>query len=294
MILLAVSGGPDSMFMLNDQLKKHSSNELVVAFVNYNQRDNSYIDQQIVEKYCGSKKIKLEILELKKEDYKKNNFQDWARVTRYEFFYKIYNQYNCSLLLVAHHKDDFLETALMQEQKNKIVNYYGIKTKTKLWNMNIERPYLFKYFKDELVSKNNQNKLSFATDYTNDLPKYERNIVRINLKKSTKAYKDLLILKFKIKNFFLKFKHKKINKIYLKWEKSNFSQDVFLKLNYHEQLIYKFINENFLNINLSKDKILSIKDFILSNNRTSQYLLKNNVFLYKKHGLLLNKFKKIE
>lgn len=292
MILLAVSGGPDSMFMLNDQLKKIGNSHIVVAFVNYNQRSDSNIDQKIVEDFCFKHKIQLEKLILNKQDYQKNNFQEWARIKRYDFFYEIYTKYKCQKLLVAQHKDDFLETAIMQEKRKKVVNYYGIKKQSFLFKMNVERPYLFKFFKKQIEEKNKKNNINFAIDYTNNSDKYERNAIRHLLEKSSNFYKNCLILKFKIKNKWLAIKQKRIQKIYNKWQSHTFSQDFFVKISSQKDklsLIYKLINENFNDINLTKNKILSIIDFIISTNRTSTFLLKNNIFLTKKQGKLIFK-----
>lgn len=286
MFLLAISGGPDSMFMLNDQLKKHSNKNIIVAFVNYHQRDDSFIDQEIVTYFCEINNIKLEILELKKEDYKKSNFQDWARIERYNFFHKVYLENNCEKLLIAQHKDDYLETALMQIKKGKIVNYYGIKEKSFLFGMNVERPYLFAYFKDELEKINIKNNIKYAIDYTNNLDKYQRNIVRHLLQKKSKLWKNLMIIKFRLKNFILSIKQKQQEKKYKFWENKEFNQDVFKKMKNKEDLVYRYINDKFHNISLTKQKILSIVDFILSKKRTSKYLLKDNIFLEKEHGKL--------
>ncbi|WP_406615565.1 tRNA lysidine(34) synthetase TilS [Mycoplasmopsis hyopharyngis] len=293
MILLAVSGGPDSMFMLNDQLKKYGNNQIVVAFVNYNQRSDSNIDQKIVEDFCLKYHIQLEKLILSKQDYQKNNFQEWARNKRYDFFYEIYTKYNCQKLLVAQHKDDFLETAIMQEKRKKVVNYYGIKKHSILFKMNVERPYLFKFFKKEIEAKNKKNGINFAIDYTNNSDKYERNAIRHLLEKSSNFYKNCLILKFRIKNKWLAIKAKRIERIYKRWQSYIFSQDFFAKIRSEKDklsLIYKLINEKFDGINLTKNKILSIIDFIISKNRTSTFLLKNNIFLVKKQGKLIFKF----
>ena len=67
--LLAISGGPDSMFLLNQYKKK----DIVVAHVNYNKRTDSNIDEQIVRDFCLLHNIKLEVLNIKETP--KGNFQ---------------------------------------------------------------------------------------------------------------------------------------------------------------------------------------------------------------------------
>ena len=59
----------------------------------------------------------------------KENFQVWARETRYNFFKEIYNLEKCDSLLLAHHLDDSLENYLMSKERNSESWYYGIKQK---------------------------------------------------------------------------------------------------------------------------------------------------------------------
>ncbi|MCU9937406.1 hypothetical protein NW731_02845 [Mycoplasmopsis felis] len=47
------------------------------------------------------------------------------------FFKKIYYENHCDYLLIAHHLDDFIETAQMQLQSQRNQFYYGIKKLTK-------------------------------------------------------------------------------------------------------------------------------------------------------------------
>jgi tRNA(Ile)-lysidine synthase len=70
MILLAVSGGPDSMALLNDY---HKSTNVIVGHVNYKKRSDSDVDQKIVEDFCKKYDIKLEVLVVKTQEV--GNFQ---------------------------------------------------------------------------------------------------------------------------------------------------------------------------------------------------------------------------
>ena len=44
--------------------------------------------------------------------------------------------------MMAHHKDDFIETALMQQRSERSPNFFGIKKKNIIDDMNIYRPYV--------------------------------------------------------------------------------------------------------------------------------------------------------
>ncbi len=139
MKLLAISGGPDSMFLLNEYKNKN----IIVAHVNYNVRKDSIKDEQLVCDFCYANNILIEVLSVKEKP--KGNFQSQARKIRYDFFEKVYKKFDCNKLLMAHHKDDFLETALMQQQSGRTPRFFGIKKRNVIQGMNIYRPYIFLY-----------------------------------------------------------------------------------------------------------------------------------------------------
>ncbi len=63
MYLLAISGGPDSMFLLNEYKKSN----IIVAHVNYNLRKSSTRDQKIVEDFCNKHNIEVRVLNITKK-----------------------------------------------------------------------------------------------------------------------------------------------------------------------------------------------------------------------------------
>lgn len=139
--VIAISGGVDSMLLAYFYRKK----DIVLAYVNYNVRKDTFIDQKIVQDFANKYKKELEILNLDGNTPKNTNFENWARDIRYKFFKEIYKKYDCNEVLLAHHKDDLLETSLMQYQKNNQKLFFGIKQKIVLDQMKINRPFLFKY-----------------------------------------------------------------------------------------------------------------------------------------------------
>ncbi|QKT05735.1 tRNA lysidine(34) synthetase TilS [Mycoplasma sp. OR1901] len=283
--LIAVSGGPDSMFLLS----KYKSKNIVVAHVNYNQRHDSGVDQEIVESYCHKNNIKLHVLNLKKDEYNGGNFQDWARNERYNFFKKVYDEEKCNVLLIAHNLDDFLETSILQLNSGRKPLYYGIKKSNNIFGMKIIRPLLFRYFKNSIEKRCVSKEIPFHIDYTNKTNKYSRNKIRNSLKKKTKVHKMLLFTKIVIKNVFLKFKKHIIDKQYKKWEKNHFSISCFASLKNKEEVIFKFLTKDGYKINLSKSKLDSIISFVLAKTNNKTYKLNDNFYLDKKNWKLFIK-----
>ncbi|MFV8435233.1 tRNA lysidine(34) synthetase TilS [Mycoplasma sp. Z355B] len=280
--LIAVSGGSDSMFLL-DRFKKYN---VVVAHVNYHQRDDSSIETDIVKKYCAKNKIPLFISELNKEDYTGGNFEDWAREKRYEFFKQIYTSQDCNYLLIAHNKDDFFESAMMTRESNRKKDFFGIKKYNNIYGMNVYRPYVNKYWKDYIAHKCIYERIPFHIDSSNLKQEYTRNKIRMTYRNHT-LLKSAWVWYFRIKNSKLKVRQIKVDHQYKKWEKSFYSQDLFVKLTLKDELIYKFINANYDHINLTSGKIRSIVDFVQSQNRTATYKLDNNHFIKKEKGHLI-------
>ena len=185
--LVAVSGGPDSMALLH-MLTKYPL-KFVVCNVNYKTRKESDLEAKMVEDYALKHNMIFEGCNAKENNI--SNFQDSARVFRYNFFHDIYQKYNAKGLMVAHHLDDALETYVMQKIRKGIVRHYGIAFHTFLNEMNVYRP-LLNYRKNELLDYCKNNNVPYSLDYTNNLPKYQRNIIRFDINKlNDEEYKKI-------------------------------------------------------------------------------------------------------
>lgn len=280
--LIAISGGVDSMVLA----EMHKNDDVVLAFVNYNFRSDTHIDEEIVTNFAKKNNLILEKLILNNSK-PTNNFQNWAREKRYLFFREIYQKYNCSKLLVAHHKDDFLETCLMQFEKNPNKLFFGIKPEITIFDMKINRPLLFRFFKSEIIEYAKKNNIQYNDDYTNFETKYKRNKIRnVILQNMSIEEKQKLINKFIEINENKTKKIELINKEYQYWKESNYSTKYFLSLNFKNELVKKFINENYIDANLNKNIIRNIISFILSNQNNKSFLLNNGQQILKKHNKL--------
>ena len=128
--ILAVSGGPDSMFLLEKM--RGEGYDLVVAHVNYKKRENSDYDEKLVRNYCQEYSLFCEVYQVKGTEYNSvSNFQDRARKIRYDFFQGLADKYRTKYIVIAHHLDDHLETYLLQRQRGSLVEYWGLSEKSK-------------------------------------------------------------------------------------------------------------------------------------------------------------------
>lgn len=286
-IIVGVSGGPDSIYLL-EKLSKENNNEIVVAHVNYHLREESNSDQKLVEKFCEENNIKCEIYDIKKTDwdkYNSNNKQTIARKQRYDFYFDLAKKYNTKEIYIAHHLNDWLETAMMQYRKSKELLFYGIQPKSKYGNFIINRP-LLKIKKKEIINYLDSNKISYALDKTNSEPIYERNILRLDLaKKTNEEINDRI-------NFFEKINKKnykrnlETKKSYLNWEESNFDWQTFIEIDdsIKRFVIYLLLINNKYEINLSGNKLDAIVEFIQNKRGDKQYRLMENIFMVIKNS----------
>jgi tRNA(Ile)-lysidine synthase len=146
-VVVGVSGGPDSMYLLYKLYKKNRVTP-VVAHVNYNFREESVKETELVRNFCKQNNIELYVLEVTEELLKEyaqyNNKQQMARIIRYDFYKDVANKVKAKDIYLAHHKDDFIETAIMQEEKSKDLPFYGIDKVKTYEGFTIKRP-LLKY-----------------------------------------------------------------------------------------------------------------------------------------------------
>ena len=236
-VLIACSGGPDSMALLDMAKDKY---DVYVAHINYHKRDSADRDERIVRNYCKKNNIPLYVKDYK--DFKGGNFQDKARVFRYEYFASLVKELKLKRVLVAHHKDDLIETYLLQLKRGGEVSYYGLKKEVTIKGIKVKRP-LLKYFKDDLLDYCHLNKIKYGIDESNLGNDYARNKIRHEVvEKMTKKEKNALVKEIKLKNNDLSLKSKDAKKYLNKRTKISIKEF----LNYKEAnfLLREMIKEN--------------------------------------------------
>ncbi len=195
-VVVAVSGGPDSMCLL-DLLCKIDNINLVVAHVNHKLRKESEEEKDFVEAYAKKRHLIYEYMEIK--EYNHDNLENEARNKRYDFFKELVEKHHAQYLMTAHHGDDLVETILMRLTRgSSIKGYSGFKREVIMDNYKIVRP-LIGVTKDDILEYMKNNNLKYYIDKSNSSIKYTRNryrkVVLPFLKKENKAV-HLKYLKF--------------------------------------------------------------------------------------------------
>ena len=119
-LVLAVSGGPDSLCMLDILNKIKNENKInfdfVVAHVNHMIREEAIGEERFVEKFCEKIDTKCYIKRIDVKNYahnKKVGTEEAGRTLRYEFFAEILEKTGSNKIAIAHNKNDRVETIIM-------------------------------------------------------------------------------------------------------------------------------------------------------------------------------------
>jgi tRNA(Ile)-lysidine synthase len=195
-VVVAVSGGPDSMLLLQLllELRKKKDISIVCTHINHGVRKQSEKEKIFVEKFCKDNDIIFEYSKI--QVALKNNFHSEARKLRYHFFEHVVFKYNAKFLLTAHHGDDLMETILMRLTRgSSLKGYAGFRKETKKDKYSILRP-LIEVSKAEIISYCKKNNIKYAIDLSNYSSKYTRNRFRKSVIPFLKKEDENVIHKF--------------------------------------------------------------------------------------------------
>lgn len=231
--IIGVSGGPDSMALL-DLCRRHQV-AVVCAHVNYHHRPTADRDQQLVEDYCHTHAIPFSSRSPIQEA--SGNFQAWARDVRYAFFAELAKAEGAAGVLIAHHLDDFLETALLQQESGRQSEVLGIREEGRVMGVQVVRP-LLNRTKQQLQDYCDRHHIPYGIDESNLSDDYRRNQLRHHqLAELSEAQKRSAVQKLKRRN---RNRQKRMDAVKAKLNPANqiISQEIFLTLNEAEQRIF--------------------------------------------------------
>jgi tRNA(Ile)-lysidine synthase len=175
-VLLAVSGGIDSMVML--YLFEKSGFDYGIVHCNFQLRgDESDQDEEFVKTQVLIHGVPSFFIRFDTEEYAQINgisIEMAARELRYEYFEKVRIEHNYDFIATAHHSDDLIETFFLNlSRKTGIKGLTGIKEKSG----KIIRPLLFAS-RNEIEKFASENYIEFREDSTNNEVFYQRNFLR--------------------------------------------------------------------------------------------------------------------
>lgn len=186
-IVVAVSGGPDSVALLH-VLHEISLNvmplSLICAHVNHGFRKESVEEVELVRTMAEQLGLPFELAEFDIPSLAKQSGlgpEGTARAKRYEFLIDIAHRYGARSVALAHHADDQAETVIMRLLRGSgLSGLSGIKWKRTEKNVELIRPFL-RINKTALLELCQNEGFTYATDASNLQTKYKRNAVRLEV-----------------------------------------------------------------------------------------------------------------
>ncbi len=179
-ILVAFSGGPDSVFALHFLEKFKRKYKIDLRAVHFNHRlrgKESDADEIFSKEFCKNRSIPFEVIKLKVKSFSKKNkisIEEAARNLRYNNLQQLAEKTLSTKIVTAHNQSDNTETILLNLFSGTgFSGFSGIP----IQRSNIIRPFLC-LTKQEISDYLEHEKISFRVDSSNMKDDYKRNYIR--------------------------------------------------------------------------------------------------------------------
>ncbi|WP_025683061.1 tRNA lysidine(34) synthetase TilS [Paenibacillus maysiensis] len=187
-IVVAVSGGPDSvalLHILHEISVVHMPLQLICAHVHHGFRpEESDAEAEEVRHMARKLEVPFEMIRVDVPAYMKESGkgpQEAARELRYAFLHDTAAKWAAQHIAMAHHGDDQAETVLLHLLRGSgPAGLAGMRLTRKEKNVQLIRP-LLRMYKADLIEFCKFYNLSYVTDSTNLLSKYRRNAIRLDV-----------------------------------------------------------------------------------------------------------------
>lgn len=182
-VLVAVSGGPDSVVLLHSllSLRTNLGIELHVAHLNHSIRGQaSDSDAEFVGRLAQGLGIPATIQKIDVPTIRETlhlSMEEAARLVRYDFLEKCAMEFGAARIAVGHNADDQVETVLMNLLRGSGIG--GLSGMPPVRDK-IIRP-LIQTRRAQIEEYLNEHSLQYITDATNLVPEYTRNRIRLQL-----------------------------------------------------------------------------------------------------------------
>ena len=229
-VILGVSGGPDSVFLLRQCIELSAGHpfKIVVAHINHDLRGKESLkDEQFVKKLADRHDLVFETIKLK--PIKKGNIEEEARNHRYRFFNELLKKYRAKWIITAHHKDDNVETVLFNLIRGSYLDgLTGMEITSP--QRKILRP-LLNIPKVEILKQLKKDKAVYRKDKSNSDLRLSRNLLRHKIIPLIRTINSNFENTFLANTELLKETSAVMNSLTKKWLKKNkkLPLDIFLE-----------------------------------------------------------------
>ena len=175
-VLVAISGGPDSVFLA--WCLHELGYRISLAHINYGLRgEDSAKEENLIWDYADKWGVQCFVTRLSPDQWEqkgKDSLQMYARKVRYEFFEECMAKTGIKHCATAHHADDQVENLLLSWIKG---NSFHLFSPIPVKRGPYIRPILCVH-KHEILDELGKSDLPYGWDYTNDENAYQRNRIR--------------------------------------------------------------------------------------------------------------------
>ena len=292
-VVIAYSAGPDScaLALIIDKLKKKFNLKITLAYFNHGWRELEAKAEEVFTKEFANNLGCDYIIGRAPKNLKKS--EETARIARYDFLEKTAKKLKTDIVLLAHNKDDNIETLIYRIIKGTSTS--GLTSIPAVRDI-YYRP-LLSVKKSEILEFLKKNKQKFMIDSSNTDEKYKRNLIRNKIlpyfKEINPNYSDAIenliinaVSTRKIVDNFIS----KIEKKIIKNGKINHLG--FIKLD--EEVRLEILN-NFLYDKLkyrTRLNLIKIDNFITENRSSKTSLNKDEFLVIKNNEIFIQKIAK--
>jgi tRNA(Ile)-lysidine synthetase-like protein len=170
--VVAVSGGVDSMVLL-DMVRQQPGVKIVVAHVDHGMRPDSPADAALVEQYAKEHGLRYAGIRLTAGSHMS---EATARRHRYDFLQRCSRSVEADGILLAHHQDDMIETAIIALVRG--TGWRGLAPF--IGSTQLIRP-LLQVTKNDIIAYARRHNIVWREDSTNTDERYLRNYIRHTL-----------------------------------------------------------------------------------------------------------------
>jgi tRNA(Ile)-lysidine synthase len=194
-LVVAVSGGPDSMVLL-DVLMKLTDNRLIVAHLNHQFRgDDARADADFVRAEANKRGLECVVREIDVPSEMERSgmgAQETARSVRYQFLYEVAREHGAMGVAFGHNADDQAETVLMRIIRGTgMYGLTGIPYKRQHEGLLLIRP-LLDVSRAEIMEYIETHGVEYVVDRSNLSTKYFRNLTRLEIMPFLEQYNPQL------------------------------------------------------------------------------------------------------
>jgi len=175
-VVVAVSGGVDSMTLMHVVAKSLPRDQIVVAHFNHASRKESDRDESFVRKEAKKLGLVFKSEKLKKKPPKGQSKEDFWRQERLKYLRALMARMQASFFMTAHHRDDVIETFLFKLITGRTVAI----PKEFDEDLKVYRPFL-NIAKEDIQKLATFLSVKFVTDKSNLDLKFDRNFIRHTL-----------------------------------------------------------------------------------------------------------------